>query len=285
MEDPEMKPRVIKIFVVAFALGLVLRAIVGISIWTVLFFATLGVVITVIWHYLPKPRILPIFLTIMVVILGAVFLIRTDFPVLYNSLPEIKTLLAIEVASRLNTGNAGSKTVLYEYQDRIEHKTAQLVAACLAGDNPDSLDYALGKVRESTASRNKIYSAFDNDLSSNRKPLLGNRDRSSHASRQTVVAFEKSYDMKDAYDEYGQIRTFQAGKDDVRKDDKLEIIAKLKNGEEFSGQEIGIWRGKEFNPKWAETVNGYYNKKIEELTDGGFFVISLAKRDDVVVTV
>ncbi|MDD5294740.1 MAG: hypothetical protein PHP21_02350, partial [Patescibacteria group bacterium] len=42
---------------------------------------------------------------------------------------------------------------------------------------------------------------------------------------------------------------------------------------------------KEFNPKWAETVNGYYNKKIEELTDGGFFVISLAKRDDVVVTV
>ncbi|MDD5291105.1 MAG: hypothetical protein PHZ04_03240 [Patescibacteria group bacterium] len=102
---------------------------------------------------------------------------------------------------------------------------------------------------------------------------------------QTVVVFEKSYDMKDAYDEYGQIRTFQAGKDDVRKGDKLEVIAKLKDGEEFSGQEIGIWRGKEFNPKWAETVNGYYNKKIEELTDGGFFVISLAKRDDVVVTV
>ena len=106
---------------------------------------------------------------------------------------------------------------------------------------------------------------------------------SSRVSRQVV--FEKSYEMKDAYDEYGQVRTFQAGKDDVKKGDKLEIIAKPKNGGEFSGTEIYIWRGGEFDPKWARTVNGYYSREIEQLDDGGFFVISLAKRDDISVTV
>jgi len=104
---------------------------------------------------------------------------------------------------------------------------------------------------------------------------------------QTIVVFgPKPYTYADAYDqEHGQITTFQVGKDDVRVGDWLDITARPLDGGEFSGKEIGMWQGKEFDPPWLESKGGRIACRIEHLNDGGFLIISLCERKDLKVTV
>ena len=59
----------------------------------------------------------------------------------------------------------------------------------------------------------------------------------------------------------------------------------MENGKEFSGDEIFKLQGANFKPPWIETKNGVYTHRIESLTDGGYFIISLGGRKDLEVTV
>jgi len=102
----------------------------------------------------------------------------------------------------------------------------------------------------------------------------------------TKVVFEKIYTFEDAYDkEYGQIQTIKFGEDDVRIGDQIEVIAHIKGSDTFSGDEIWIWRGEEFNPMWVPTKNGYHSRPVETFESGKYFVISLGGRKDVEVKV
>ncbi len=91
--------------------------------------------------------------------------------------------------------------------------------------------------------------------------------------------------FNNAYNKSGQIEAFDSSKFDVRRGDVIEVITKLKGGKEFSGDEIWIWRGKNFTPKWATTNNGYYRKTMNVNSNKGIFIISLGGRQDVEVVV
>jgi tetratricopeptide (TPR) repeat protein len=99
------------------------------------------------------------------------------------------------------------------------------------------------------------------------------------------VTFEKTYTFDDSFNEYGQIETIRYGVDDVKVGDKIEVIGKLKGSNTFSGQEIAIYRGKNFDPEWETTKNGYLSQPVEFLPVGKTYGISLGGRKDVQVTI
>lgn len=99
------------------------------------------------------------------------------------------------------------------------------------------------------------------------------------------VVFEKRFTFDDAFDKkYGQIKTIKFEDDDIRVDDQIEVVSRLKGSNIFRGREIGIWNGDTDNLKWIATKNGYYSEKVKS-TKRGAFTISLAERSDIEVIV
>jgi tetratricopeptide (TPR) repeat protein len=99
------------------------------------------------------------------------------------------------------------------------------------------------------------------------------------------VVFEKRFTFDDAFDKkYGQIKTIKFENDDIRIDDQIEVVGRLKGSHIFRGREIGIWNGDKDNLKWTATKNGYYSEKVKG-TKKGAFTISLAERRDIEVIV
>ncbi len=99
------------------------------------------------------------------------------------------------------------------------------------------------------------------------------------------TTFEKTYTFNDAFEKkFGQIKTIKFGKDDVQVDDQIEVITKIKDGSKFHGKEIGIWKVENNSSHWVKTKNGYYTEKVKEIRKDSF-IISLAKRKDIKVTI
>lgn len=99
------------------------------------------------------------------------------------------------------------------------------------------------------------------------------------------VVLERKFTFDDAFDnKYGQIKTIKFEEDDIRVDDKIEVVSQLKGTGIFRGSEIGIWNGDMDNLKWTATKNGYYAEKVKDIKKGAF-TISLAERRDVEVIV
>ncbi len=97
--------------------------------------------------------------------------------------------------------------------------------------------------------------------------------------------FNKTYTFNEAFEKkFGQIKTIKFGKDDVQVDDQIEVITKMKDGSKFHGKEIGIWRVEKNKSYWVKTKDGYYMEKVKEIRKGSF-IISMAKRKDIKVTV
>ncbi len=62
------------------------------------------------------------------------------------------------------------------------------------------------------------------------------------------------------------------------------MITKIKDGSKFHGKEIGIWKVENNSSHWVKTKNGYYTEKVKEIRKDSF-IISLAKRKDIKVTI
>jgi len=103
-------------------------------------------------------------------------------------------------------------------------------------------------------------------------------------SPRTEVVFEKTYTVADA-DKNENIRTIEVGKDDLRKGDLIEVIGKLPDNRTYDVAEIEIFRGKNQNPKWVKTKEGYYSKKVEIYPPKGFFYIWMEKGLSITATV
>jgi tetratricopeptide (TPR) repeat protein len=102
------------------------------------------------------------------------------------------------------------------------------------------------------------------------------------------VVFEtkKPLTINDAYDkERGRISVFSAEQYPPKKNDVIEVTAKVIGENGFSGKEICIYRGDNFTPQWADTVQGIWKKVFELDVNSGEFIISLDGRKDVEVTV
>lgn len=105
---------------------------------------------------------------------------------------------------------------------------------------------------------------------------------------QDVVIFEtpKPLTFSDAYEkEHGQISAIDFSLYPIQAGDLVVIIAKTVKMDKFTGDEIGICRGKNATPQWDETTNGYYSKTSERSISTGTFEVSLGGRKDVEVTV
>jgi hypothetical protein len=251
----------------------------GLPFFTLFFFVMGGFLISAAAKKYSLPRIVTAILLVVLVLAAGINFALQKNRVTKKSMSEIILIWDVELASRLNTGNAKTKKVLYDYLSKRDHETSRKVNEDLEKDDVDS---ALVKAREMRALRNKVYSAFDNDLSSKRKPL---RNSSAHVSKRLTLVFEKPYTFADAFNEYGQIDTFKFVDDGVNVGDRLEVIAKPIDGGEFSGKEVGIWRGEKFSPPWNMTVNGYYSSTVGSAPAGKIFMISLNSRKDLIVTV
>ncbi len=95
--------------------------------------------------------------------------------------------------------------------------------------------------------------------------------------------FEQTYTDKDM-DEHGRIRTFP-WTEDINPRDKLEIIGKIPGESTFDAQEILIWRGKEFKPKWHKSENGYFDFTVQNVPKTGRCVIWMEKGKGIQATV
>jgi hypothetical protein len=99
------------------------------------------------------------------------------------------------------------------------------------------------------------------------------------------IIFEETYTFDNAFEKnYGQIKTVKFEEDNIQAGDEIEVIARLKEGDKFTGKEIGIWTGEDRGTGWVQTRHGYYTETVEKLK-GDNLIISLAKRKDVEVTV
>ena len=104
-------------------------------------------------------------------------------------------------------------------------------------------------------------------------------------SQDMKIIFEETYTFDNAFEKnYGQIKTVKFEEDNIQVGDEIEVIARLKEGDKFTGKEIGIWTGEDRGTGWVQTRHGYYTETVEKLK-GDNLIISLAKRKDVEVTV
>jgi len=99
----------------------------------------------------------------------------------------------------------------------------------------------------------------------------------------TKVIFEKTYTDKDAAKD-GNIYTFTWGPE-FKVDDLIEIIGKIPGKSSFNAEEIKIWRGKKFTPKWQPTQNGYYSTRFQTIPKSGRGVIWLKPGENIHATV
>ncbi len=98
--------------------------------------------------------------------------------------------------------------------------------------------------------------------------------------------FEKKYTYADAFEkEHGQIYTIDYDADDIQVGDEINVIAKTIGSDSFTGDEIWIEQGKDFNPPWIETENGTKTINVNYVPKGKRFAISLGGRKDVEVSV
>lgn len=136
----------------------------------------LFVMLSAVWIYI-ESKFIKVFLTLVILFMvGSASgwqIIHSKAPVTYQSMPLIKRLLDVDFASRFNTGNADGKVMLYEYQNNQDKEAAKLMAMLLNSNSPDRLDNAIRIMEDQKKNRDKVYDAFDNRLSSYRKPLFG----------------------------------------------------------------------------------------------------------------
>ena len=103
---------------------------------------------------------------------------------------------------------------------------------------------------------------------------------------QTIIVLNRTYTYDNVSDKkYGYIYAFQFDKDGIMPNDKVEVIAKPLNGGDFIGNEIWIYRGKNFKPEWYQTIGGYFSKDIETSPKGIKFCVSFGGRRDLKVNV
>lgn len=95
---------------------------------------------------------------------------------------------------------------------------------------------------------------------------------------------EKPFTIDDAF-QHSQIAVIDTEQFPLKEGDLIEIQAISKRMNGFEGKEIYIWKGKNFNPKWESTKNGYYKEKVQVEGKKGKYIISLDGRKDVEVTV
>ncbi|MBU0966847.1 MAG: hypothetical protein KKA54_10780 [Proteobacteria bacterium] len=100
-----------------------------------------------------------------------------------------------------------------------------------------------------------------------------------------VTVFEKTFKWSDSFDEFGSFYAFTFGKDDVKVGDLVKVVGKIKNQTSYSGNEIGVYNGKDVFPEWHMSKNGIISHEILVVQPGIKYLICTNSRKDVVVTV
>lgn len=170
------------------------------------------------------------------------------------------------------TGNAEyyAKSLIYAYDDdhrrqRVAHKLLQLSSPSCKG-------------KQCEVEREEEKDGRKEDDGQKTPDTAENRSS-------TKVVFEKTFTFQDAFENtFGQIRAIPFEQGLVRVNDEIEVIARLKDGKEFGGREIGIWMGKNYHESWVKTEDGYFNEIVRKKPEGSL-IISLAKRKDIRVAV
>lgn len=186
--------------------------------------------------------------------------------------------MTVETIKRDRAFN-GHETLMKEFAKAQEagdlERTEEIRKKLIAQDEAQR---AISKSREAR----RLPQAIEDDLA-DIKGLFGHHYGG--AKDKTVTTFNQTYTFADAVDDYGQVDTIRFGKDDVKVGDVVSVTATLLGSSEFSGKEIAIILGKEFNPYYVLTENGKRTWPIEVVKPGKVLTISLRKRQDVEVRV
>jgi len=96
-----------------------------------------------------------------------------------------------------------------------------------------------------------------------------------------VFKTEKPLTWDDAFDkEHGDIAVFDLAKYPLQRDDAIILTSIMSNGQPFSGQEIKIYRGKNFDPEWYVTEKGRFKETVNiDYSDNGYYVIRIYRKN------